>query len=65
MTQTMTAPLGATGWRVHPENIAVVDMPVASLGDSSRLVSPTTVSVVTPPATTGADPSWRPRRADL
>ncbi|OPX12487.1 hypothetical protein [Mycobacterium sp. AT1] len=55
--------LGGPDWRVHPENNAVATMPVVSLGNGTQRVKPTTVSVVTPPATTGA-PGWRPSRAD-
>lgn len=39
-------------------------MPVVGLGNGNQRVKPTQAAVVTPPITTGSDPSWRPNRAD-
>lgn len=58
------ASLGNASWRAHPTNTGTTAMPVVSLGNGTQRVKPTTASVVTAPSTTGADPSWRPSRAD-
>ncbi|CAN5222894.1 hypothetical protein BH11ACT6_BH11ACT6_05080 [soil metagenome] len=58
------ANLGNASWRTNPTNVGTTAMPVVGLGNGNQRVKPTQAAVVTPPITTGSDPSWRPNRAD-